>query len=422
MRRGLYWFRNDLRLNDNEGFTKAVNENDEVLPIFILDDQWFSKDQFGIEKMGALRFKFLLESLADLKSELQKIGSDLRILKGDSVGIVIKTFREFDCSCLCAQKASSFNETQEELNLSSQLTTDFIWGATLFHLNDLPMDIEELPDVFTQFRNPVEKKSKVRPLIESPESAKTPEGFGSSLPTLEELGLETPTKDPRSPMHFEGGASAAHERLKYYFWDKELLTNYKNTRNGLLGSDFSSHFSPWLASGSISAREIYWEIVKYEKYVTKNSSTYWLIFELLWRDYFHFVALKNGKKIFLKTGITGEDKMEWKSDKQFGLWANGKTKEPFIDANMHELNATGFMSNRGRQIVASYLIHQMKIDWRMGAAYFEKMLIDYDPCSNYGNWAYIAGVGNDPRGGREFNIAKQKETYDSKGEYQAYWN
>jgi deoxyribodipyrimidine photo-lyase len=422
MSRGLYWFRNDLRLNDNEGFTKAVNENDEVLPIFILDDQWFSKDQFGIEKMGTLRFKFLLESLAELKSALQKIGSDLRILKGDSVGILIKTFREFDCSCLYAQKASSFNETQEELNLSSQLTTDFTWGATLFHLNDLPMDIEELPNVFTQFRNPVEKKSKVRSLIESPESVNTPEGFGTALPDLEELGLEMPTQDPRTPLDYSGGAGAAHQRLQYYLWDKELLTNYKATRNGLLGSDFSSHFSPWLANGSISAREIYWQIVKYEKYVTKNSSTYWLIFELLWRDYFHFVALKNGKKIFLKTGITGENKIEWKSNKHFDLWAKGKTKEPFVDANMHELNATGFMSNRGRQIVASYLIHQMKIDWRMGAAYFEKMLIDYDPCSNYGNWAYIAGVGNDPRGGREFNIAKQKETYDSKGEYQAYWN
>uniref|UniRef100_UPI004047B261 DASH family cryptochrome n=1 Tax=Roseivirga sp. TaxID=1964215 RepID=UPI004047B261 len=422
MRRGLYWFRNDLRINDNEGFVKAVSENDEVLPIFILDDQWFSKDQFGIEKMGVMRLKFLLESLADLKVQLQKIGSDLRILKGDSVGILIKTFRAFDCSCLYGQKASSFNETQEELNLSSQLTTDFIWGETLYHLDDLPMDIKELPDVFTQFRNPVEKKSKIRLPIESPTATKTPEGFGTALPSLAALGLNDPDTDSRAPLDFKGGSAAGHERVQYYLWDKELLSDYKNTRNGLLGSDFSSHFSPWLANGSISAREIYWEIVKYEKYVTKNSSTYWLIFELLWRDYFHFVALKNGKKIFLRTGITGEDKMEWKSDNHFGLWANGKTKEPFIDANMHELNATGFMSNRGRQIVASYLIHQMKIDWRMGAAYFEKMLIDYDPCSNYGNWAYIAGVGTDPRGGREFNIAKQKETYDSKGEYQAYWN
>lgn len=422
MRRALYWFRNDLRLNDNEGFAKAVNESDEVLPIFILDDQWFSKDQFGIEKMGAMRLKFLLESLADLKAQLQKIGSDLRILKGDSVGILIKTYREFDCARLYAQKASSFNETQEEIKLSEQFTTDFIWGETLIHLDDLTIPIEDLPNVFTPFKNLVEKKSTIRLPIESPTATKTPEGFGTTIPSLAALGMHCPDTDARAPLDFKGGSAAGHERVQYYLWDKELLSDYKNTRNGLLGSDFSSHFSPWLANGSISAREIYWQIMKYEKYVVKNSSTYWLIFELLWRDYFHFVALKNGKKIFLRTGIAGEDKIEWKSDRHFGLWANGKTKEPFIDANMHELNATGFMSNRGRQIVASYLIHQMNIDWKMGAAYFEKMLIDYDPCSNYGNWAYIAGVGTDPRGGREFNIAKQKETYDPKGEYQAYWN
>ena len=85
------------------------------------------------------------------------------------------------------------------------------------------------------------------------------------------------------------------------------------------------------------------------------------------------------------------------------------------------MNNTGFMSNRGRQNAASYLMHTMKIDWRLGAAYFEKMLIDYDPCSNYGNWIYIAGVGNDPRGGREFNIRKQVETYDPNGDYQKLW-
>lgn len=88
---------------------------------------------------------------------------------------------------------------------------------------------------------------------------------------------------------------------------------------------------------------------------------------------------------------------------------------------MNELNRTGFMSNRGRQVVASYLIHRMRIDWRLGAAYFEKMLIDHDPASNYGNWLYIAGVGNDPRGGREFNIERQTQQYDAEGNYVKLW-
>ncbi|MFT6969704.1 MAG: deoxyribodipyrimidine photo-lyase [Roseivirga sp.] len=422
MKRGIYWFRNDLRVSDNEGLVRAIAENDEVLPLFIIDDRWLAKDQFGIERTGIYRLKFLLESLEDLKAELQKIGSDLRVISGDSMGVLLKTFREYDCTKVYAQRASSEQETKEEKNLSHEIPTEFIWGETLYHLDDLPMGIKDLPEIFTDFRKLAEKKSNIRPLIEAPTSIRTPQDFGTAVPSLNSFGFNNSLEEFRAPLDFKGGANAANDRIQYYFWDKELLSDYKNTRNGLLGSDFSSHLSPWLSNGCISPREIYWQIVHYEKYVKKNSSTYWLVFELIWRDYFHFVALKHGKKIFLRTGIHGVDKVEWGPDRLFHLWRDGKTKEPFIDANMRELNATGFMSNRGRQIVASYLIHQMKIDWRIGAAYFEKMLIDYDPCSNYGNWAYIAGVGNDPRGGREFNIAKQKETFDPKGKYQEYWN
>ncbi len=106
---------------------------------------------------------------------------------------------------------------------------------------------------------------------------------------------------------------------------------------------------------------------------------------------------------------------------RFQLWKEGKTGDSFVDANMRELAATGWMSNRGRQNVASYLIHDMQVDWLLGAAYFESQLIDYDPCSNYGNWAYIAGVGNDPRPVRKFNTAKQAQDYDPQRTYRKLW-
>ena len=102
-------------------------------------------------------------------------------------------------------------------------------------------------------------------------------------------------------------------------------------------------------------------------------------------------------------------------------WINGQTGVPFIDANMMELKLTGFMSNRGRQNVASYLCNDLKVDWRYGAAYFEQQLVDYDVCNNWGNWAYLAGVGNDPRANRYFNIAKQAAMYDPDGSFQQLW-
>ena len=190
----------------------------------------------------------------------------------------------------------------------------------------------------------------------------------------------------------------------------------------MLGWDYSSKLSPYLAQGCISPKTIYNEIKKYESQRTKNDSTYWLIFELLWRDYFRLIAKKYGDKIFVANGINEEEAPELSTDRTlFNVWAQARTGVPMIDANMRELNTTGFMSNRGRQNVASFLVNDMKVHWLLGAEYFESMLIDYDPCSNYGNWNYIAGVGVDPRPGRWFNVVHQGKRYDSKGEHARHW-
>ncbi len=421
MSRAIYWFRNDLRLEDNEGLVKATEDNREVLPVYVMDSRWLEGKQFGIDRTGPFRMKFLLESLRDLKSQLQAVGSDLYFAIGNPVEVLSEVYKQHNCTKLYAQQAASHYEHTDEMALAQSVPCEFLWGETLYHKNDLNFTISELPEVFTQFRKAVEKKTLVRKVIEAPLRINSPQEFGTDIPDVKTLGYEVPEVDKRSVIHFKGGSGKAMERLNYYLWEKELLSTYKSTRNGLIGGDYSSKFSPWIAVGAISPRQIYWQVKKYEKYIKKNSSTYWLIFELLWRDYFHFVAKKHGKHIFQRAGILQEEKIIWGSDKHFSLWADGRTGEPFVDANMKELNTTGFMSNRGRQIVASYLMHAMKIDWRLGAAYFEKMLIDYDPCSNYGNWIYIAGVGNDPRGGREFDLDRQKQSYDPQGRYQELW-
>ena len=167
---------------------------------------------------------------------------------------------------------------------------------------------------------------------------------------------------------------------------------------------------------------IYSEIKAYEDERVSNDSTYWVVFELLWRDFFRLMGKKHGNSIFKIKGTKNEgnpvDKVDWDV---FNAWSNGETGIPFIDANMKELNATGFMSNRGRQNVASFLVNDLKLNWLMGAEYFESLLLDYDPCSNYGNWNYIAGVGSDPRNDRYFNIYSQAKRYDPKGEFVKKW-
>jgi deoxyribodipyrimidine photo-lyase len=199
------------------------------------------------------------------------------------------------------------------------------------------------------------------------------------------------------------------------------LKNYKETRNGLIGTEFSSRFSAWLALGCISPRTIYYEVKRYEKERKKNDSTYWLVFELIWRDYFRFISKKHGEKVFQVAGI--KNQMDsWRRDRaEFQRWSEGMTGVPFVDANMRELNQTGFMSNRGRQNVASFLVNDLGIDWTWGASYFESQLIDYDVCSNWGNWMYVGGVGNDPRENRYFNILRQGKNYDKNGNYVRTW-
>ena len=242
----------------------------------------------------------------------------------------------------------------------------------------------------------------------------------TKIPTLHDLGIADFKTHVHSAFPFKGGETEALKRLDDYFFNTKKLGFYKKTRNGLVGTDYSSKFSSWLANGSISAKTIYWKVKQFEKEQYKNESTYWLIFELIWRDYFKYVSLKYGSQIFKLDGILHKD-YEWSTNKnQIKKWINGETNSDFVNANMLELKQTGWMSNRGRQNVASYFAKELKLDWRIGAAYFESLLIDYDVHSNYGNWMYVAGVGNDPRD-RKFNVQLQAERYDENGKFRKLW-
>jgi deoxyribodipyrimidine photo-lyase len=294
--------------------------------------------------------------------------------------------------------------------------------ATLFELSELPFPLKNLPDVFTKFRTIIEKECIVKLPLPAPISIKSPifEPFRIS----EELQGKTAglPKDDRSAFPFLGGHLAAHARLNSYFFETNSVSKYKETRNELIGTDYSTKFSPWLALGCISPREIIEQLNTYETEVVENESTYWVYFELLWREYFHWAMRKYGEKFFLIHGIKAQSPLDRKIQmEQINIWKNGQTGNEFVDANMRELISTGFMSNRGRQNVASYFCNDLQLDWRFGAAYFEEQLVDYDVCSNWCNWAYIAGVGNDPKGHRTFNLEKQAKEYDKFNNYRTLW-
>ncbi len=426
-KRIIVWFRNDLRSHDHEALHKAVEAQAEIIPVYCFDPRQFAKTPFGFPKTGAFRTKFLVESLADLRHKFKALGGNLIICRGLPEIIIPELAAKIKATDVYFHQEATSEEIEVEAKLLNNLDkigikSESFWGHTLYHLDDLPFEIDSLPELFTTFRKEVEKFCTVNPPFPTPSQLSSiPDLEIGEIPTLEELGLDAPILDSRAVIKFTGGETAALERMDYYFWQSNLLATYKETRNGMLGGDYSSKFSPWLAMGCISPRYIYAEVQKYEQKLTANDSTYWLIFELLWRDYFRFIAVKHGDRLFKISGLQGIN-LPWSEDyEQFIKWRTGQTGFPLIDANMQELAATGFMSNRGRQNVASFLTKNMGINWQMGAEWFESVLVDYDVFSNWGNWNYTAGVGNDARGFRYFNILKQSKDYDLDGKYVKHW-
>jgi deoxyribodipyrimidine photo-lyase len=430
--RAILWFRQDLRTHDNESLSAALKTASEVIPVYVFDERVFlgKTRQFGFPKTGAPRAQFYLEAVADLRNSLRKLGSDLIIRVGKPEEIVANLATELKASWVFCNR----ERMQEELAVQEKLEHNlwqtgieivFSRGKMLFYTQDLPFPIAQTPDIFSQFRKETERLVNVRRPLLAPEKMG---GFSAEidrgeLPTMTELGHADFQKDTRSALDFVGGETAGIARVRHYFEESGAVKTYKETRNGLLGADYSTKFSPWLAAGCLSPKYIYYELKAFEASRGANESTYWVFFELLWRDFFRLLGKKFGNKIFQKNGTIGlKNSPKWSEDLTcFQIWADGRTGIPFIDANMRELENSGWMSNRGRQNVASFLVKDLKINWQMGAEWFESTLIDYDVCSNWGNWNYVAGVGNDPREDRYFNILKQAKTHDPKGEFVKHW-
>ncbi len=429
MVRGIVWFRNDLRLHDNEALTDAIRTCEEVLPVYIFDIRIFrGYTKYGFRKADRHRIAFIIECIQNLSDNLKAIGLKLYIRVGKPEEEIYNLAQDVKSSWVFCNR----ERTQEEVNVQDKLE-DKLWtigqeiryyrGKMLYHTADLPFPVTHTPDIFTNFRKEVEKFVKIRKPLPSPMASDVRPisislDFGE-IPSLSDFNLSSEEGDIKV---VEGGESAALAQLDKYLWETHRVKDYFNTRNQLLGNEFSTRLSAYLAKGCISPKYVYDELKRYEAAEGSNKSTYWVFFELLWRDFFRLIGKKYGNTIFQEGGTAGRYEKEFKEDwQQAEKWMLGQTGIPFIDANMIELNRTGFMSNRGRQNVASFFINDLKQHWLIGAEYFESLLIDYDPCSNYGNWNYIAGVGADPRENRYFNILSQARKYDSDGSYVKHW-
>ena len=419
----LVWFRNNMRVEDNRSLTKAINNSENVIGFINIDPKNFLSTKYGFKKTEKYRVKFLLETISDLKSQLDKLNISLIITHKDFGQSINEIINQFEVTSIYTQTEWTRDELKEESFIPEEINLIKDFDQFLFSPNDVRSLYDNIPRGFSNFRKKCEKYLSVNDTLSIPKSLNSDNkiSIDYSIPSLSDLGFKDFEVHKDSVFRFKGGETNAKNRIRNYFFETRNVSTYKLTRNGLIGEDYSSKFSPWLANGSLSVKYIFKSLKEYEKEVEKNDSTYWLYFELIWRDFFKYVSMQHKDKFFNKDGIYGEDK-EWSDDQDILLnWINGKTNEPFVNANMIELSQTGFMSNRGRQNVSNYLTKELKIDWRIGAEYFESMLIDYDVHSNYGNWLYNAGIGNDSMPFRKFNPKLQSERYDPDKSYEKIW-
>jgi deoxyribodipyrimidine photo-lyase len=444
-----HWFRHgDLRLHDNPALVhscKMAQQQQQqggstsvIVPVFCFDPQIFGNHiantpvtpnhhpSAGGVKCGARRAQFIIECVQDLRRNLQtQCSSPLLVAHGTPATVLDEMIQTLAASphdtvqIVCQdevvqEERDAVQAVQAALKKrkpgnkgNSALHT--IWGSTMYNLSDLPFTdgLTDMPDVFTPFRNKVEKKATIQLPLAAPSKIKLPSlvvdspeyaavaDWTTYLPTLHDLGYTaeqvteaTSRPDPRGVLDFRGGETAALRRMQDYIWDQDCLKDYFDTRNGMIGANYSTKFSPWLAHGCLSPRKVAAECRRYEQERgIANKSTYWVVFELTWRDYCKFFAVKYGNAIFYQGGTVGLEKKWSTFPKNLEAWKYGRTGYPLVDANMREMLATGFMSNRGRQNVASFLAIDLGQDWRMGADWFETHLVDYDV---YSNWVVSA--------------------------------
>lgn len=427
----IVWFRKDLRLHDNEALTLAMQHSEEIIPVYVFNtEELMGRTSYDFQKTGPHRAQFLLESVEHLRQSFQQRGIDLVIRHGKPEEEIFELVKETEAS----QVYANMERTQDEVEVQNSLERNlwsigleisFFRGKMLYYTQDLPFPISHTPDTFSSFRKEVERFVSIREPLSTPTTFKpwTIEITTGTAPTLEELGHSPMAQDPRAELFFEGGEDAALARSAIYFGTEHHLDHFNETRYELCGAYRSSSFSPWLAAGCLSPKYVYAELIAYQKENRCKKAAQAFFQELLWRDYYRLMGKKYGDAIFEKGGIRGQDSKSLVEDwTAFDAWRNGETAVPLINACMLQLKYTGFLSQKGRQLVSSYLVNDLGIHWRMGAAYFQHILIDYDICSNWVNWNIVGGVGPDPKEDRCVNVENQTKRFDSKGEYTRRWS
>jgi deoxyribodipyrimidine photo-lyase len=422
MMTNIYWFRQDLRLGDSPALLRACKDAQQLILVYVHPVRLQEDTLWGFPRTSKRRAAHLQATLQELRESIANRGNQLLEFVGEPAEVMKSLADTFNVECIYCEAIEAPEERADVAKIESRgIQVVSTWQSSMLDPTTLPFAPEAMPDIFTAFRQKIEQSG-----AHSRDPVAAPTYLPPAPSDLERV-IDKNALRKKHVMTEIAGERSAYRAVSAYF-STTHPQHYKQTRNQLLGEHYSTRLSVWLASGALSAAVAYKCLKQHEAAHGSNDSTYWIFFELLWRDYFRFLHFKYGTKLYLKNGLkraasTAASARHEPNNEQARLmaWVNAQTSNNFVNAGMTELRETGHLSNRMRQIVASYLIYDLEVDWRAGAAWFESQLLDFDVYSNQGNWLYIAGCGTDPRGGRRMNMQKQIQEHDPDSIYRKHW-
>jgi len=398
----LVWFRNDLRLHDNEMLVEAIAKSDGILPVYFFDPRYFEQTRYGTAKSGHIRAQFLIESVAALRASFQSMGGDLLLISGTPEAYIPQLVEKYEITEVYHHREVAAAETLisanvEDLLWKQKVNLKHFIGHTLYNKEDLPFPIKDIPDVFSQFKKKTERDASVKACFEAPQEI--------IFIKNSEWG-ELPVYD-YVPAYASGGEQEGLAHLQSLLAKDSAIYVKGSSKATVVKPGFSSKLSAWLTLGCLSPRKVYWQIKAAEAKFGSNGNFNQLILGLLWRDYFRFMFKKHGNAFVKEVELHSSLVASSEELNDLEQWKNGLTGHVLVDQYMLQLNTSGFIPHAARLLVATFLVYILKVNWTIGAAYFEEKLIDYAPASNWGNWAIVAGGGKDSRSKNAFDLDKQ---------------
>ncbi|WP_299001464.1 deoxyribodipyrimidine photo-lyase [uncultured Tenacibaculum sp.] len=390
----IFWFRRDLRLEDNNGLHEALQSGNKVVPLFIFDEDILE----SLPKNDA-RVTFIYETLQNLDEELKKHQSSLVVKKGKPLAIWKKLTEEFIIEAVYTNKdyepyATKRDKEVQDFLVSKGIIYNAFKDQVIFEENEVVKNDGTPYTVFTPYKNKwLQNFSEKKDTQEFTINFTNFYQFSFEFPSLASIGFKEST-------------------IKVKPYNLSSLDSYDEVRD-FPSQDKTSYLSPYLRFGLVSTRKMI-------RFALKTNQTF--LSELIWREFF-MQTLYHFPKVVTENFREKYNAVPWRNnEEEFKKWCEGKTGYPMVDAGMRELNETGYMHNRVRMITAGFLCKHLLIDWRWGEAYFAEKLLDYDLSANNGNWQWAAGTGCDAAPYfRVFNPAEQLKKFDKDLHYVRKW-